>query len=56
MFYLSISLVVELDEVKKQNIIIVPAKIKWWEIISDQVEKYHYQIILKLQIFTFKDK
>ena len=23
--------------------------------ISDPVKKYHYQIILKLQIFTFKD-
>ena len=50
--YLPILLVVE---VIWKSIIILPAKIKWWEMISDPVEKYHYQIILKLQIFTFKD-
>ena len=33
-------------------IMIVPDKIKWWEMILDPVEKYHHWIILKLQILV----
>ena len=44
----------KLEELKRWNFIILPAKLKWWEIILDPVETYHYQIILKLQIFTLK--
>ena len=51
--YFFLSFVIWKIRAKKMIFHIFTCK-KWWVITLDPVEKYHYQIILKLQIFTFK--